>query len=105
MGEVRIMTLNIPVYHAVGIGAGPANLSLAALYQRATSESADGTGGTGGTDSARSTEGGLALFDRQDGPGWHGALLHPGVGMQTSWLKDLVSTVDPTHPLSFLNYL
>jgi lysine/ornithine N-monooxygenase len=25
--------------------------------------------------------------------------------MQTSWLKDLVSVVDPTHHLSFLNYL
>ncbi|MFD0635030.1 SidA/IucD/PvdA family monooxygenase [Catenulispora yoronensis] len=49
--------------------------------------------------------GGLALFDRQAGPAWHEALLHPGVGMQTSWLKDLVSVVDPTHPLSFLNYL
>ena len=47
----------------------------------------------------------IALFDRLPGPAWHDKLLHPGVRMQTSWLKDLVSMVDPTHPLSFLNYL
>ncbi len=74
-----------PWYHTVGIGAGPASLSLAALYP--------------------ATEGGIALFDKQPGPTWHADLLHPGVRMQTSWLKDLVSLVDPTHKLSFLNYL
>jgi lysine N6-hydroxylase len=76
----------IPRYHAVGIGAGPANLSLAALFESTTSES-------------------IALFDRQDGPAWHNRLLHSGVRMQTSWLKDLVSMVDPRHELTFLNYL
>jgi lysine N6-hydroxylase len=76
----------LPFYRAVGIGAGPANLSLAALYQSSTSEQ-------------------IALFDKQCGPTWHASLLHSGVRMQTSWLKDLVSLVDPTHKLSFLNYL
>lgn len=76
----------IPRYHAVGIGAGPANLSLAGLFESATSES-------------------IALFDRQDGPAWHNRLLHSGVRMQTSWLKDLVCMVDPRHELTFLNYL
>jgi lysine N6-hydroxylase len=76
-----------PYYHAVGIGAGPANLSLAALFQSAAPERA------------------FALFDRATGSAWHSALLHPGVRMQTSWMKDLVSLVDPTHKLSFLNYL
>ncbi len=75
-----------PYFHAVGIGAGPANLSLAALYESATGNS-------------------MALFDRQQGPTWHTDLLHSGVRMQTSWLKDLVSLVDPTHKLTFLNYL
>ena len=75
-----------PYYHAVGIGAGPANLSLAALFQGVTDEK-------------------IALFDKSTGPSWHASLLHPGVRMQTSWMKDLVSIVDPTHPLSFLNYL
>ena len=81
-----ISTNDLPRYHAIGIGAGPANLSLAALHGSATDER-------------------MALFDRSPSPDWHATLLHPGVRMQTSWLKDLVSVVDPTHRLSFLNYL
>jgi len=75
-----------PRYHTVGIGAGPANLSLAALFPS--------------TSNVR-----MALFDQQPGPAWHDQLLHSGVRMQTSWLKDLVSIVDPRHELTFLNYL
>ncbi len=77
---------DVPAYHTVGIGAGPANLSLAALFESSTQED-------------------IALFDRQPGPSWHNRLLHSGVRMQTSWLKDLVSLVDPRHELTFLNYL
>ena len=76
----------IRYYHTVGVGAGPANLSLAALFQDSTEEE-------------------IALFDRQSGPYWHNRLLHSGVRMQTSWLKDLVSLVSPRHELTFLNYL
>ena len=75
-----------PTYHTIGIGAGPANLSLAALFEDVTTER-------------------IALFDRQPGPAWHNRLLHSGVRMQTSWLKDLVSLVAPRHELTFLNYL
>ncbi|MFI6825864.1 FAD-dependent oxidoreductase [Kribbella sp. NPDC050241] len=75
-----------PRYHTIGIGAGPSNLSLAALYQNATTEP-------------------LALFDARPGTGWHTPLLYPGVRMQTGWMKDLVSLVDPRHELTFLNYL
>lgn len=73
-------------FHTVGIGAGPANLSLAALFESSTNQE-------------------IALFDRQPGPSWHNRLLHAGVRMQTSWLKDLVSLVEPRHELTFLNYL
>lgn len=76
----------IPSYFAVGIGAGPSNLSLAALFASSPTEQ-------------------IALFERQPGPAWHNTLLHPGVKMQTSWLKDLVSLVEPRHELTFLNYL
>lgn len=79
-------TATVPSYFAVGVGAGPANLSLAALFQSATDQP-------------------IALFDRATSSAWHSSLLHPGVRMQTSWMKDLVSLVDPTHRLSFLNYL
>ncbi|WP_328994965.1 FAD-dependent oxidoreductase [Kribbella sp. NBC_01245] len=82
----RMSTSELPRYHTVGIGAGPANLSLAALYQSATDEK-------------------LALFDSRPVAGWHTPLLYPGVRMQTGWMKDLVSLVDPKHELSFLNYL
>jgi lysine N6-hydroxylase len=75
-----------PFFHTIGVGAGPANLSLAALHTSVTDES-------------------IALFDKQPGPTWHETLLHSGVRMQSSWLKDLVSIVDPTHKLTFLNYL
>ena len=81
-----IPAYDIPAYEAIGIGAGPANLSVAALFPAA---------GIGR----------IALFDRQPGPAWHPALLHPGVRMQTSWMKDLVSLVDPRHRLTFMNYL
>lgn len=79
-------TRDLPSFHTIGVGAGPANLSLAALHESATDER-------------------IALFDKQPGPTWHDTLLHSGVRMQTSWLKDLVSIVDPTHKLTFLNYL
>ncbi|WP_018353152.1 SidA/IucD/PvdA family monooxygenase [Longispora albida] len=76
----------LPYYHTVGVGAGPANLSLAALYEEATTES-------------------LALFEKSGGPQWHPGLIFPGVSMQTSWMKDLVTLVDPRHKLTFLNYM
>lgn len=79
-------TVDVPTYHTIGIGAGPANLSLAALFSAAGSHS-------------------VGLFERQPFASWHRGLLYSGVRMQTSWIKDLVSLVDPTHPLSFLSYL
>lgn len=47
----------------------------------------------------------MALFDSRPVAGWHTPLLYPGVRMQTGWMKDLVSLVDPRHELTFLNYL
>ena len=86
MTDEETPVAGLPYYHTVGIGAGPANLSLAALFESSTPEK-------------------IALFDSQPGPSWHNRLLHSGVRMQTSWLKDLVSLVAPRHELTFLNYL
>lgn len=72
--------------HTIGLGAGPGNLSLAALFESAAPDQ-------------------LVLFDAASGPSWHPQLMLPGVRMQTSWLKDLVSVVDPRHRLTFLNYM
>jgi lysine N6-hydroxylase len=80
------MTDPVPHYHTVGIGAGPANLSLAALFEAVVPHR-------------------MALFERRTTASWHDQLIHPGVTMQTSWVKDLVSLVDPRHRLTFLNYM
>ena len=45
------------------------------------------------------------FFDSAEGFSWHPELMFEDSMMQTSFLKDLVSPVDPTNPLSFLNYL
>ncbi len=76
----------IPHFHTAGVGAGPANLSLAALFEAVAPDE-------------------VALFEAQPAAAWHSGLLYSGVRMQTSWLKDLVSLVDPRHRLSFLTYL
>ena len=75
-----------PHYQTVGVGAGPATLSLAAMYDVLAPHE-------------------MAVFEAQHRPGWHDGMLHSGVRMQTGWVKDLVTLYDPTHRLSFLNYL
>ncbi|SDC42858.1 lysine N(6)-hydroxylase/L-ornithine N(5)-oxygenase family protein [Actinokineospora iranica] len=70
----------------VGVGIGPFNLSLAAL--------------------ASSVEGLRARFyERRPEFRWHPGLLIDGANLQVPFLADLVSLVEPTHPLSFLSYL
>jgi lysine N6-hydroxylase len=70
----------------VGVGIGPFNLSLAALAQPVEGLE-------------------VALFDRRDEFRWHQGLLIEGATLQVPFLADLVTLVDPTSPLSFLNYL
>ncbi|MFI9100393.1 lysine N(6)-hydroxylase/L-ornithine N(5)-oxygenase family protein [Streptomyces fildesensis] len=76
----------VPHHHVAGLGAGPANLSLAALGEDVV-------------------PGGVVLFERREGPAWHPGLLGSGTQLQTSWIKDLVSLADPRNRLSFLNYM
>ncbi|GAA3586366.1 SidA/IucD/PvdA family monooxygenase [Amycolatopsis ultiminotia] len=76
----------VPHYTVAGLGAGPANLSFAALAED-------------------HFPGQIALFEARSGPAWHPGLLFPGTQLQTSWIKDLVSLADPRHRVSFLNYL
>ncbi len=70
----------------IGIGIGPFNLSLAALLHKHPE--------------IRSR-----FFDAKASFQWHSEVLFKDSVMQTSWLKDLVTPVDPTSPFSFLNYL
>ena len=70
----------------VGVGVGPANLSLASLM------------------CLRPELHGLFL-ERRAEFGWHDGQQVAGAGLQVSMLKDLVSLTDPTSPFSFLAYL
>lgn len=73
-----------------GLGAGPFNLSIAALI--------DGLNRKGEHINSR-------FFDQKQAFSWHPGMLLPGVRMQTSYLKDLVTGIDPTSEYTFLNYL
>lgn len=75
------MTLDL-----AGVGIGPFNLSLAAL--------ADPVPGLR-----------VAMFERRKDFRWHPGLLIEGATIQVPFLADLVTLVDPTSRLSFLNYL
>lgn len=70
----------------IGVGIGPSNLSVAALLSKCPQVRA-------------------VFFDWHPQFQWHQGLLLNGTTLQTSFLKDLVTPVDPTHPCSFLNFL
>jgi lysine N6-hydroxylase len=73
-------------YLCVGIGVGPANLSLASLMY-------------GHADMSN------LFIEKKPCFGWHDGQQIPGTVLQVSMLKDLVSLADPTNPFSFLSYL
>ena len=80
------------IYDVVGIGFGPANLSLAiALEER----------GLAGPASGISSH----FFERQPRFGWHRNMLLPSTTMQISFLKDLVTFRNPTSKFSFISFL
>jgi lysine N6-hydroxylase len=71
----------------VAVGAGPSNLSLAALASTFADEMR------------------VTLFEKQPEVTWHAGLLVDGARIQSSVLKDLVTLVDPTNSFGFLSYL
>jgi lysine N6-hydroxylase len=73
-------------FGAVGVGVGPFNLSLAALLAPFTGFRA-------------------RFFDKTPDFQWHPGLLFPEATIQVSYLKDLVTLVDPTSVYSFLSFL
>ncbi len=79
-------TLMTNILDVAGIGAGPFNLSVAALLAPVTGVQSQ-------------------FFDRRQLYDWHPGMMLPGARLQTSFLKDLVSAADPTSPYSFLAYL
>ena len=73
-------------YACLGIGVGPANLSLASLL-------------------ASHQEVSNLFIDKKDSFGWHDGQQMPRTSLQVALLKDLVSLSDPTNAFSFLSYL
>ncbi|MDK9499264.1 SidA/IucD/PvdA family monooxygenase [Streptomyces katrae] len=73
-------------YRCVGVGAGPANLSLASLLHDHTDVP-------------------NLFLDRKEAFAWHDGQQMPGSTLQVSLFKDLVSLADPTNRFSFLSYL
>ena len=73
-------------YHCVGIGAGPANLSLASLLHSHPEVS-------------------NLFLEKKSAFSWHDGQQLPDTTLQVSMLKDLVSLADPTNRFSFLSYL
>lgn len=80
------LTKNHQVVDLLGVGIGPFNLSLAAL-------------------SAEIDELNCVFFDSKTQFDWHAGLLLDGCTLQVPFMADLVTMADPTHPLSYLNYL
>ncbi|MEM6532140.1 MAG: SidA/IucD/PvdA family monooxygenase [Myxococcota bacterium] len=72
--------------HLLAIGCGPFNLSLAALAS-----------GVRGLD--------FVALEATKELRWHSGLMLDDATLQVSFLADLVTLVEPTHPLSFLAYL
>lgn len=80
------MRTGVRTYDVLVVGAGPFGLGMAALASSVP-----------GLD--------VVVLEASDGPAWHPGLLFDDASLQVSFLADLVSLVDPTHPLSFLAYL
>jgi lysine N6-hydroxylase len=75
----------------IGVGVGPANLSLAALLTTARER---------GHCSLSSI-----FLERNSAIFWHSLQMFPGTLMQTEFYRDLVTPIDPTSRFSFLSYL
>jgi lysine N6-hydroxylase len=73
-------------YHCVGIGVGPANLSLASLIHSHPELT-------------------NLFLDKKQSFGWHDGQQIPYTSIQVSMLKDLVSLSEPANAYSFLSYL
>lgn len=73
-------------YDFIAVGLGPFNLGLACL-----SEPIENLNGL--------------FLDKNAKFDWHPGMMLENATLQTPFLADLVTLADPTHPLSFLNYI
>lgn len=73
-------------YDLIGLGVGPFHLSLASLAKKVANLS-------------------YLFLEKKSEFSWHPELMFEDAEMQTSCLKDMVTSIDPTSPYSFMNYL
>lgn len=78
------------IYDFIGIGFGPANLSVAVAMSE--KEMLD--------DNAK-----IMFVESKADFVWHGGMLIPEAEMQISFFKDLATLRNPTSPFTFINYL
>jgi len=76
--------------NSIGVGFGPSNIALAiALEERGMTGKASGH----------------VFFDSRTAPDWHPGLMYEEATMQISFLKDLITMVNPQSRYTFLNYI
>ena len=83
------MSQQVKEYDVLGVGFGPANLSIAIALEE-TSKNQDFS---------------YCFLEQKPHFEWHGGMLLDGTRMQISCMKDLVTLRNPTSPYSFVNYL
>ncbi|SBS40070.1 L-ornithine 5-monooxygenase [Marinomonas spartinae] len=83
------MTNKIREYDVLGIGLGPANLSIAIALE----------------EQAQDNQLSYCFLEQKSQFEWHGGMLLDGTRMQISCLKDLVTLRNPMSPYTFVNYL
>ncbi len=77
-------------YDTIGIGFGPSNIALAiALEERGS----------------RGRRDGHIFFDSRPEPDWHPGMMFEDATMQISFLKDLITMVNPRSRYTFLNFI
>ena len=74
------------IFDCVGVGAGPANLSLACLMSDKDKQNS-------------------LFLDKKKEFIWHEGMLIKDAKLQVSIFKDLVTLADPSNPFTFINYL
>ncbi|EWM18613.1 lysine N(6)-hydroxylase/L-ornithine N(5)-oxygenase family protein [Kutzneria sp. 744] len=76
-----------PTHDVVGVGFGPANLSLAVALEESPAALTS------------------AFFERRASISWHQGMLLPAAKMQVSFLKDLATFRNPASRFSFVSFL
>jgi len=80
---------NNGLYDFIAVGAGPSNLSLAIQA----------------TESESQQKNSWLILEKESEVRWHPGMLLPGSRLDTHFVKDLISLINPTSNFSFLNYL